>query len=80
MVSSSISDEQNSQKIAFICDNEEDDRSVTPDEEIISQKAVIIQMEDLDKAINHESNDLIKAIPKGRATTLKLFEIAVSII
>lgn len=80
MVSSSISDEQNSQKIAFICDNEEDDRSVTPIEESISQKAVIIQMEDLDKAINHESNDLIKAIPKGRATTLKLFEIAVSII
>ncbi|HBK5215519.1 TPA: RepB family plasmid replication initiator protein [Enterococcus faecium] len=80
MVSSSISDEKNSQKIDFICDNKEDDRSVTPVEESISQKAVIIQMEDLDKAINHESNDLIKAVPKGRATTLKLFEMAVSII
>lgn len=80
MVSSSISDEKNSQKIDSICDNKEDDRSVTPVEESISQKAVIIQMEDLDKAINHESNDLIKAVPKGRVTTLKLFEMAVSII
>lgn len=80
MVSSSISDKKNSQKIDSICDNKEDDRSVTPVEESISQKAVIIQMEDLDKAINHESNDLIKAVPKGRVTTLKLFEMAVSII
>lgn len=78
MVSSSISGNECIKEIDHICDDEVTLES--PFEESISQKAVVIQMENLDKAISHESNDLIKAIPKGRATTLKLFELAVSAI
>ncbi|EGP4952962.1 RepB family plasmid replication initiator protein [Enterococcus faecium] len=78
MVSSSISGNERTKEIDLICDEEVTLES--PFEESISQKAVVIQMENLDKAISHESNDLIKAIPKGRATTLKLFELSVSAI
>lgn len=46
----------------------------------VPRKAVIIQMEDIEKLQIQESNELIRAFPKCKRNSLKIFEMAVAAI
>lgn len=73
---------------AAICDNDSEvlqrnkecTSEVRSPISILPQKAVVLQMQDLDRLENKVANALLKAIPKCNSATIKIFELIVSAI